>query len=157
MVDPFPQLGSYSFIIYLLFSFLFLFLSLFSLNFCLNLILYAFLLLHHSTFIITFFIYDVNFTFSLCIPPIPYFISTLLVLLPLPSQNYFLSVDHLIFALLSYNSLNTFTPVLILVHLLLIVELWVGVSFADMGLFPGLCNYIQDMVGIVTLSQPAGG
>ena len=40
-----------------------------------------------------------------------------------------------------------------------------GVIFADVGLFPGLCGFvlavpqknIQDVVGGVTLSQPAGG
>ena len=40
-----------------------------------------------------------------------------------------------------------------------------GVIFADVGLFPGLCGFvlavpqknIQDVVGVVTLSQPTEG
>ena len=57
---------------------------------------------------------------------------------------------------------------LISVHLLLIVGLLGGVIFVCGGLFAGLCSFllvtysipdysIQDLVGGVTLSQPAGG
>ena len=41
-------------------------------------------------------------------------------------------------SLLSYNSLNLFTPLLILVHLLLIVGLQQGDIFADVGFSPGV-------------------
>ena len=70
-------------------------------------------------------------------------------------------------SLLSYNSLNLFTPLLILVHLLLIVELQGGGRadiFADMCLFPELCGFLlaapiqqhKDIVDEVTHSQPTG-
>ena len=36
------------------------------------------------------------------------------------------------------NSLNLFT----VVHLLLTVELWMGVIFMGVGLFPGLCGFV---------------
>ena len=88
----------------------------------------------------------------------------LLVLLPLPSQSHFW-VSHLIFALCSYDSLNLSTPLLILVHLPLILRLqgevflWMWVcSLGFVLLFwQHLHNSIQDMVGRVTLSQPAAG
>ena len=74
------------------------------------------------------------------------------------------SLDFILWliSLLSYNSLNLFIPLLILVHLLLIVGLGgVGDKFVDVGLFTGLCSFVleapvnntQDMVGIVTDPQ----
>ena len=44
--------------------------------------------------------------------------------------------------LLSYNSLNLFTPLLMFSHQVLIVWLWVAVSFAGVGLFPELCGFV---------------
>ena len=57
------------------------------------------------------------------------------------------SLDFILWliSLLSYNSLNLFIPVLILVHLLLIlliVGLRVGVIFPGVGLFLRLCDFV---------------
>ena len=66
----------------------------------------------------------------------------------------------------SYNSVNLVTPLLILVHLLLIVGLWGGVLYLQVSVcFLGfvvlfwqhLHNNTQDVVGTVTHSQPSGG
>ena len=81
-----------------------------------------------------------------------------------PIKTSFLSVGHLIYALLSYYCLNL-SHSLVIVHLLLIVGLQEGVIFVGVGLFPEpvvffrqhLYNSIQDVVGRVILNQPAGG
>ena len=85
------------------------------------------------------FVHDVNFTFSLSITPNPtsYQCSSLYSL-----KIIFLSVGHLRSTLLSYKSLNLFTPLLIPVHVLLIVGLWRGVIFASVVFFPGLCGFV---------------
>ena len=50
----------------------------------------------------------------------------------------------LFISLLSYNSLNLFTPLLIPPHLLLILGLQGGDIFADVGLFSGLCGFLLE-------------
>ena len=65
----------------------------------------------------------------------------LLVLLFVPYQNHFSFIGHLILTLFSYNSLNHFTPLLILVHLLFIVGLQIGVIFEGVSLFSELCDF----------------
>ena len=56
------------------------------------------------------------------------------------------SIDFILqsISLLSYNSLNGFILLLILVHLLLIVGLlmWGRDIFADVGLLPGFCGFV---------------
>ena len=93
----------------------------------------------YSAFFIPFFIHEVNFTLSFTISPIPnsYWCSSLY-----PCKIIFLLVGHLISTLLSCNSLNLLTPLLILVHLLLVVGLQGKVIFAGVGLFPGLCGFV---------------
>ena len=99
--------------------------------------LYASLLLLHSAFFILFLIYDVNFTFSLhCSDS-----QLLLVFLTLLSQNHS-SFSRSFYIRFPYNSLNLFTPLLILVHLLLIIGLRGVVIFAVVGLPPELCAFV---------------
>ena len=65
------------------------------------------------------------------------------MLFPLTSQKLiFLSIGHLKFTFLYYDSLTLLTPLLILVHLLLIVGLEVQVIFEGEGLFPGHCGFV---------------
>ena len=115
----------------------------------------------HSSF--PFFIHEVNFTFSPSIAPAPnsYQCSSLY-----PLKIISLSVGLLISTLFSYNSLNLITPLLILVHQLLIVGLCgegyiCGCGFVlldSVGLFrQQLHNSTQDVVGEVTFSQPVTG
>ena len=89
-----------------------------------------------------FFIHDVNFTFSPSIAPTPisYLSSSLY-----PLKIISLSVGHLISTLFSYNTLNLVTPLLILVHLLLIVRLRERVIFVGAGLFLGLLGFVLAM------------
>ena len=107
------------------------------------LILYTSLLILYFTFFIPFFTYAL-----LCIASTPNFLSLhwsnsqLLMVLPILPQNIFLSEDNLPSTLLSYTSLNLLTPLLILVHLLLIVGLQGRVIFVGVGLFPGLCGFL---------------
>ena len=76
--------------------------------------LYTFLLILHYAFFFPFFIHDAKFTLSLYIAPTPnsYQWSSFY-----PLKIIFISVGHLIWALLSYNRLNLFTASLRLVHL----------------------------------------
>ena len=145
------------------FPFLLLSLSHFNFILCLNKILCALILILHSTFFIPFFIHEVNFTFYLHIAATH---NSYLCSFFYPLKIIFLSVGHLIFTLLSYNSLNLFTPLLILVHLLLMVglrwgELFLQVWVCLLGLvvlfWKYLYNSTKDMVGGVTFSQPARG
>ena len=65
------------------------------------------------------------------------------MLLSLSSQNHFsFSRSSQSYSPFLYR-LNLFTPLLILVHLLLTVGLWEGVVFGGVGLFPGLCGFGQ--------------
>ena len=89
----------------------------FSLNFGFNLILHAFPLLLHSTFPSPIFSYKVNFIFF---PAFPCLYSLLLLLsLPLLSKNLFPLVIS--YSLSSHSSLHLLTPLLILLHWLLIM------------------------------------
>ena len=112
----------------------------------------------HSSF--PFFIREVNFTFSPSIAPTPnsYQCSSLYLL-----KIISFSVGHLMSTLFSYTSLNLITHLSILLHQLMIVGLWGIVIFANVGLFWGSVvlfrqhqqNSTQDVVGELTLSQPA--
>ena len=112
----------------------------------------------HSSF--PFFIHEINFTFSPSIAPTPnsYQYSSLYLL-----KIISLSAGHLTSTLFSYNSLNCITPLLILVHLQLIMVLWGKLYLRVWVCFLGSVvlfrqhqqNSTQDVVGELTLSQPA--
>ena len=92
----------------------------------------------HSSF--SFFIHEVNFTFSPSIAPTPnsYYCSSLH-----PLKVISLSVGQPISTIFSYNSLNLIIPLLILVHLLLIVGLLRESYICGFGFVLGLCGFIQ--------------
>ena len=114
----------------------------------------------HSSF--PFLIHEVNFTFSSSIAPTPnsYYCSSLH-----PLKVISLSVGQPISTIFSYNSLNLITPLLILVHQLLIGDCGVGLYLRVWVCFLGsvvlfrqcLHNSTKDMVGKVTLSQSVAG
>ena len=99
----------------------------FTILFYFNLKICSSLFLLHFALSPPLFIYDINFLFFLSLVSIPYsyYFSSLY-----PLKIIFLSVGHLISTLLSYDSLNLCTSLLIFTKLLLIVWSWVGVTFA---------------------------
>ena len=93
----------------------------------------------HSSF--PFFIHEINFTFFPSIAPTP---NSYQCFSFYPLKIISFSVGHLISTLFSYNSLNLVTPLLVLLHLMLIVGLLGGVTFEGKSFFPELCSFVME-------------